>query len=243
MDTIVIVNASTVLTDAEVQAVIPGVQAQVSEDFAPLWGIDAKVEFAGQGTSGAFAGSTWALYVYDHTDTPGAGGYHTDDRGRVSGKVFAADAIEGGEAWTVDLTHELLEMLGDPSAGTDPSKFITIPDGSGDQCLREVGDAVEADEFAYQKLGVTVTDFVLPQYFYLPAVTSPAWPKGAPPAYDFMGHLTSGAAPTLLYGGYLGIRLPDGEWSQVSMFRKDGTRSRRALRDGGRTSYAAAQKP
>jgi hypothetical protein len=54
----------------------------------------------------------WPLSILDTTDVPGAGGYHDDDGGLVQGCVFAADAMQYGEAWTVNATHELLEMLG-----------------------------------------------------------------------------------------------------------------------------------
>jgi hypothetical protein len=57
---------------------------------------------------------SWPLYLMDHSDEPGALGYHMDEHGRVEGKVFAADDQKYGVSWTIDLTHELLEMLGGP---------------------------------------------------------------------------------------------------------------------------------
>jgi hypothetical protein len=239
-------------------AVLPALNLHAA-DVNAMWG--TNIGYAFRGLNETYdPENEWPLVSYDHTDTPGAGGYHINQRGLVSGKIFVADALDGGESPWVDATHEGSEMAGDPSAGTDPSKFINLPNSSGEQCLPELCDAVEADTLSYVKeapdpgfdvpgctrqngkLLVPCSDFVLPQYFYGRKIKSPAWPQGGEDAYDFLGHLTSGPAPKLLYGGYLGIRLPDGEWSQVSMFRKDGTRSRRALRDGGRTSYAAAQK-
>ena len=68
-----------------------------------------------------------------------------------------------------------------------------------------------------------LTDFCYPAYF-----------TGAPGPYDAMRHLTK-PAPALLHGGYLGIELPDGEWTQIVKRREDGTMSRRAQRSG-RTS-------
>src|SRR5215469_9501274 len=46
---ILIINQCSVLSDANVQAVIPAVQAQVSEDFAPIWKADATLQFLGRG--------------------------------------------------------------------------------------------------------------------------------------------------------------------------------------------------
>jgi hypothetical protein len=211
---IVIVNRSTVLQDHEIEGVIPAFQAQVTEDWAPHWpenGPATKLHFAGTGAS--VPQGLWPLFIYDHTDVPGAGGYHSDDTGTPQGKVFAGDAMQFGEAWTVDATHELLEMLGDPQTNT----ILAIP-YTHLHCLQEVCDAVEADRYAYHRDGVLVSDFVLPDYFT---------GKGGP-HFDFAGHLT-GHVPTLLHGGYLGIQLPDGQWTQIIKRDEAGNMSRRAM--------------
>ena len=54
---IAVINASTVLNDAEVQAAVPALQTQVHRDFAPPWGIDADLMFVPKGD---FAGGTRA---------------------------------------------------------------------------------------------------------------------------------------------------------------------------------------
>jgi hypothetical protein len=41
-------NESTTLKDDQVQVVIPALQTQVSNHFAPAWGIDAYLEFVTQ---------------------------------------------------------------------------------------------------------------------------------------------------------------------------------------------------
>src|SRR5215472_15441239 len=99
---IVVVNRSTVLTDAAIAAVVPAAQAQVTEDWLPHWpGRGATLHFAGLGAP--VPTGMWPLNVLDTTDVPGAGGYHDDDTGLPEGKVFAGDAMKYGEAWTVDL--------------------------------------------------------------------------------------------------------------------------------------------
>ena len=97
---IVIINQCSVLSDANVQAVIPAVQAQVSEDFAPIWNTDATLQFLGRGHR--VPRGIWPLYLLDHSDQPGALGYHLDEHGRIEGKVFAADDQRYGVSWTVD---------------------------------------------------------------------------------------------------------------------------------------------
>jgi hypothetical protein len=221
MTEIVIINKCSVLSDANIQAVIPAVQAQVNEDFAPIWGADATVQFIGKGAR--VPKGIWPLYVMDHSDEPGALGYHVDDKGRIEGKVFAADDQRYGVSWTVDLTHELLEMLGDPTT----NDLINLADGR--QCIREVCDAVEDDSIAYMKNGVLVTDFVTPKYFF---------ETGGPDKYDFCGKLT-GPAPALTPGGYLGIYDPTtGQWTQVTARLHNGHLSFRSRRHG-RTAYHA----
>jgi len=216
---IVIVNRCTVLSDAEIAAVVPAFRAQVVEDWLPHWpGRGAALAFAG--LNDTVPAGAWPLYIMDTSDVPGAGGYHDDDDGGLpQGKVFAADAMAYGEEWTVDATHELLEMLGDPDANT----ILPVPHSTW-HCYQEVCDAVEADRYAYRKpawRGVLLTDFCLPRYFT----------GGGSGPFDFALHLTK-PAPALLHGGYLAIELADGEWTQIVKRREDGSMGRRARRNG-----------
>jgi hypothetical protein len=108
-----VINASTVLTDSDVQAVVPALQTQVHRDFAPAWGVDADLTFVGSGATPP--SGTWWLSILDNSDQAGALGYHdlTPD-GLPLGKVFAGSDLQLGFKWTVTASHELLEMLGDP---------------------------------------------------------------------------------------------------------------------------------
>ena len=214
MTKIAIVNACTVLSDATIAAVVPALQAQIDHDWLPHWqGRGASLVFVARGA--AVPAGAWPLRIMDTTDVPGAGGYHDDDNGTPEGKVFAADAIQYGEAWTVDTSHELLEMLGDPTTNT----ILPVPGHPNLHCAQEVCDAVEADRYGYMKGNVLVSDFCLPAYF----------DPHAPGPFDFQNHLKA-RAPSLLHGGYLGIELADGEWTQIVKRREDGSLSRRAAR-------------
>jgi hypothetical protein len=221
MTDIVLINQSTVLSDAEIQAVIPALQAQVSEDWLAHWpGRGATLHFAS--ASHVYPSAWWPLYILDHTDVAGAGGYHDDDGGLPQGKVFAADAMMYGEAWTVDASHEALEMLGDPTVNA----IVPLPHFPRYHCYQEVCDAVEADQFGYSKPRwphVRLSDFCYPSYFTGQLDSSRR--------FDAMGHLNA-PAPALLSGGYLGIELPNGHWTQIVQRRADGRMSRRAQRIG-----------
>lgn len=237
LEQVLIVNRSTVLTDARLQNVMPAYQAFVTKDLGPIWNVAAELVFVGKGD--AIPDGGWPLLHEDTTDQPGAGGYHLDDKGRVFGRVFVRDAMQAGEAWTIDGSHELAEMLVDPTAGTDDKVLVELRgQWARYQCLPEVCDACEGDMFGYHRPGadgtpVPLSDFVLPEYFYM----HPA--NGV--AYDFRGHLFS-PAPSLLPDGYLGLRdRMTGEWSQVSNFRLGERRSRRPERMG-RTRFAASRR-
>lgn len=227
MTDIVLVNRYTAAFDAELRSALPAFQAQVTEDWLPHWpGRGATLHFAGFGE--AVPAGMQPLYHYATTDIPGAGGYHDADGGLPQGKVFVADALSYGIAWPVDTSHEILEMLGDPYVNT-----IRAIRGTRLHCYQEVCDAVEADRYGYSKPRwphVRLTDFCYPAYF--------TGERGG--KFDAMGHLT-GPAPTLLHGGYLGIQLPNGQWTQIVMRREDGSMSRRAQRDG-RTANRLGQE-
>lgn len=228
MTDIVLINQSSVLTDAQVALVVPALQTLFDRDFEPVWrtGLAFTV-----GADRAAHPNDWPIYLQDTTNIPGAGGYHLDDTGAPMGYVFVLDAIRANESWTVDLTHEFLEMAGDPDTAT----MVALPQMPGYACLREVCDAVEADSLGYWIDGVHVTDWCTPAYFY-------GQNQGglAPTQYDFKGFLKK-PAPALLHGGYLGIRDADGNWGQVANFRENGRRSRRSMRPRGRLSRAAGQ--
>lgn len=215
MPNVAIVNRSHALFDHQIAAIVTPVQAALYEDFAPLWGIAPTILHFVSSCQRVPSGF-WPIFVLDHSDVQGAGGYHEDTGAVPDGKIFAADALQYGISWTVDLTHELFEMLADPT--TD--RWVPLP-GSVDKIIVEVGDPVEADQFGYQKHGVLITDFVLPQYFNLASGTQ----------YDFTRKLTA-PATALLPGGYLSLMAPDGTISQKFARQIDGRISHRAHRAG-----------
>jgi len=53
-----IINASSVLTDSDIQPVVDALQKQADNDFGPAWGVGAKLNFVPEGDSPP-AGSWW----------------------------------------------------------------------------------------------------------------------------------------------------------------------------------------
>lgn len=158
---VAVLNQSQSLTNDQVAQAVPALQAQVSKDFAPVWGVDAEVTFVpgDQGPTGS-----WWLVILENSDQPGALGYHDlTSEGLPMGKVFAGTDIQNGLQWTVTASHELLEMLADPDI--DLTVFVQPDDKTGRIYAYEVCDACEADNYAYAINGTKVSDFVYPAWF------------------------------------------------------------------------------
>ncbi len=131
--TISISNLSTVLTDAQVNAIIPALQIQVSRDLAPAWGVNANLQFLPK--TMPKPNGNWLINIMDNSDQAGALGYHdlTSD-GLPMAKIFAKDDMTYNLSWTVTLSHELC-LTGDTK----------IPLLSGETV--EIKDLVGRDQF------------------------------------------------------------------------------------------------
>src|SRR6202051_3649491 len=217
MVNIAVVNQSTVVKDADASAWTDALQTQVSKDFFPVWGVDAKLTYMPNGKN-APAG-TWLLAIRDNADKANALGYHdiTPD-GLPLGKVFAKTTLDDGGAVSVTASHELLEILGDP----DINLTAELDDGSGKPSkfyAYEVCDACEDDSFGYKIDGVLVSDFVYPAYFE-------SFRKAKSTQFNFGKKIT--APFTLLKGGYISVldlgNLSEG-WQQLTASRGDSAAS------------------
>jgi hypothetical protein len=185
-----IVNNSTILSDAQIAAVLPALQLQISNHFAPSWGRDANLLKVGE-----IRPSAWQLVFLNDADQANALGYHDlTIAGLPLGKVFVRTAMQAGDSWTITASHELLEMLGDPDInlaaevdnGGTPSRFLAY----------EACDPCEGDQYGYTITSpgfapITVSDFILPSYFMS---------AGQPP-FDFEQHITKPFQ--ILTDGYL----------------------------------------
>ncbi|MGH7744597.1 MAG: hypothetical protein ACREQ5_07245, partial [Candidatus Dormibacteria bacterium] len=108
---VAITNVSTVVTDDQVVNAVPAWQAQVTEDFCPVWGVDAVVKFYRKSETPP---ACWPLQLVDNSDQAGAAGYHLTKLGIPYGYVFVKTDIDNGLQWTATASHELLELLADP---------------------------------------------------------------------------------------------------------------------------------
>jgi hypothetical protein len=166
----VINHTSGQISDEEVQHAIRAINRQVHEDFTPYWSLGATLRL--EGKSGArpqkqtladMRGDA-IIYLWDKTDVPGALGYHDrNNHGIPYGFVFTELSQALGEPWTVTLSHEALELIGDPEvnllvAGPHPANPNVDVFHWYEMC-----DAVQAETYAID--GVEVSNFILPLYF------------------------------------------------------------------------------
>ena len=194
-----VVNASTHLTDSQVQNAIPAFQAAVDFDFGPIWNQRANIQFVPSGQTPP--AGCWTITLMDTLDVA-ALGYHDTGPGDIP---FAH--VQADPDWTIILTHELFEMLADPRAdrfaGAKSSYNITTT-----IYVLEVCDPVEADSLAYTRPGadgspVQISDFVTERWY-------DGQGRGK---IDFEGKLLR--AHTLYPGGYMWV-FKSGQWQQVT---------------------------
>ena len=224
-------NESTVLTDEQVQATMRCLQAQVTGDFYPAYGMLATLVWIPKGK--APVPGQWQLVFADDSDQAGALGYHeVTANGDPIGFVFAKSDIQDGTSWTVTASHELLEMLGDPDIQTVEEQDNS--DGSMTFRAKEVCDVCEDDSLAYKRIQSDGTPFRLPDGtpflfsdFVFPSYWNPNAPRTA--KLDFGGHITTPLQ--ILSGGYIGIlQVPKtAQWGQVQADMAPGGKKTVAL--------------
>lgn len=191
---IAILNQSTLVTDADAQAMTQAVAAQVRLDAAPLWDrAPAAVVFYTDASAVPATAHGIALVDTIQDQPQGVLGFHTEDQGgKLWGVVAAKPELDNGAKvltgdWSVSsvLSHEVLEMFVDPNCN------LWANDGKGAAYSFEACDPVEAPSYVVH--GVSVSNFVTPSWF------DPLAAKTA--QFDKLGQLT--APFSILKGGYV----------------------------------------
>lgn len=204
-----IVNLTETVSDAEMQKVIRAINRQIAEDFEPYWSFGAKLRLEGSAgripskESPSELRGDAILYLWNQTDVKDALGYHDiNAKGIPYGFVFTDLSEQLGENWTVTLSHEALELVGDSQNNLLAQGPHPAHPGREVFHWFEMCDAVQSQ--SYKIDGVEVSNFVLPLYF------TPGEQEGG--RNDFLGKLNKegnalasfGVAP----GGYIGFYDP-----------------------------------
>jgi hypothetical protein len=170
-------NESSDLTDEEVAALLPGLQKQVDDHFEPVWGLGVRLEF----NEGEPPRDAYVITVRDEDDEgEGFIGYHFRDNGYPEAFLFAKLDLSDDKTISETLSHEILEMLVDPSVNLyayRPGDGRRRPDRG---YFYEVCDAVQCHHYKID--GVKVCNFVYPEWF------EHSWPKGSR-QFDHLGLL------------------------------------------------------
>lgn len=182
------------VSPARLEQYAAALQEQVDNHLAPAWKVRADISVLAAGA--AVPPGTSRLNVVD--SLAGRAGVHTDDQGQLS-----AEAVNGDQL-SITLSHELLEMLVDPS-GTRVIKAADLDPYSAGQKVKYLVEVCDpCAVYSYDIDGVPVSDFVLPS-FYRPGATGKV---------DFAGFL---ARPlTVPLGCYISWLDPtDNRWHEL----------------------------
>ena len=163
----IINNSDGALRDGDLQAGIRAVNRQMQYDFLPYWGFSAQLRLEGKrGRDEKFdpadVRGDAVLYVLplkgDDDD-----GFHTANlNGIPYGFVYLDLAKKLDEDWSVTLSHEALELVGDPEL----NMLVKGPHPEEERDVYhwfEMCDAVQDESYPID--GIKVSNFVLPLYF------------------------------------------------------------------------------
>jgi hypothetical protein len=214
-------NQSSLVTAAQLAAIVAALQEQVTRDFYPRWGITATLTpLTTPASAKTVPPASETIFVLDHSDQADALGYHELLQSGVPiGFAFAADAKADGATISSVLSHELLEQLVDPLAQcgviTQLGPAFGADANAWGLVAQETADPVEND--SYEIGSVAVSNFVLP-----------AWFSGAGKVFDFLRRLR--APLSLDAGGYISYSTDLSNWKQVNAERAKHKYSRQQRR-------------
>jgi hypothetical protein len=183
---------------------------QVSRDVSPIWNVNATVQWLPNPKK--IPSGVWPIFLVGSLP-PGEGGFHLDKKNQPYAEVIATP---DSNDWTIDASHEFVEMLVDPMGNRlQTSRAIAI---SGDEIVDTTGefdylveacDPCEDNSFAYSIQGIAVSDFITP-HFYDPVVKVGT-------DYSFGGNVK--APRQILQNGYISfINTAQDEVQQILFF-------------------------
>jgi hypothetical protein len=190
-----------------VHAAAIALNLQVTRDLPQFWPVTATVTYL-PNRSKVPAG-LWPVQLVK-TLPPDEGGFHSDKHKQPYAKVIAS---KDDPTWTIDASHEILEMLVDPYGNRMQSSVAIeivnrkIQDGPGQfGYLVEACDPCEDNKYAYTINGIAVSDFITPR-FYDPLVTTGT-------RYSFTGAIEG--RRQILPGGYISwVNAEKDVWQQL----------------------------
>lgn len=214
------------------ERMVAAVDRQMTAEVSRAWGSTGETWCrVFESAEAAEKAGAYVLGIFDDADAAGALGYHdVGPDGKPYGKVFAKTVLDyggsidgAGNSISVTLSHEALELLGDPGAN-DWSQ-----EAGGELTAKELCDAVEADSYQAGRNEPFVSNFLYPAWFraseHVPGTR-----------FDHMGNLdspfsmTKGGYKIVMVGGRVSQQFAAGHYSAHRAAMKLHPASRTARR-------------
>ena len=104
-----LVDTTGKMNPKSVQAAASALNLQVMRDLPQFWNVQASVQYLPHASK--IPADVWPVQLVKSLP-PGEGGFHLDKHNQPYAKVIAAP---NDDSWTIDASHETIEMLIDPS--------------------------------------------------------------------------------------------------------------------------------
>jgi hypothetical protein len=192
---ILVINRSSSISDQKLDRVCRAVDRQLREDVYPAWSIRASIRLSKRRVDLEQKRDGAVIFIDDKPD-PEYAGYHEfiENTALPVGFVFR-DVAEEIEDWSVTLSHEAIELVGNRHCGLHVPGPHPKQKGRIVQHWFELCDAVQDTVYSIDR--VSVSNFLYPLYF-----TAKNEEKG------INDHLKSRSLTSfgILPGGYVGFR-------------------------------------
>lgn len=169
-----IVNASTLVSDADARTMAAAIDAQLKEDFCQDWRLAPKsCEFVPGGMNYTADPDLLAVILMDTIPVDGALAFHDEDQsGRIYALVGVKEILDAGggiltagssqDSVAAAADHEVLEATLDPNCNQWVDGPIALGGKSWASIAKEACDPCQAE--AYLKNGVLVSGYILPAW-------------------------------------------------------------------------------
>jgi hypothetical protein len=204
-----LVDTTRSLESALVEATAAALNVQVMRDLSQYWNVQATVRYLPDPNK--IPVGVWPVFLVAKLPR-GEGGVHLDKNNQPYSLVIGTP---DSNDWTIDASHETLEMLVDPAGNRlQPSRAIEVVDDTTEdtagefEYLVEACDPCEANQYAYSVQGIAVSDFITLR-FYDPV-------SAAGTRYSFASNIQK--PRQILPGGYISFVNPQTDELQQILF-------------------------
>src|ERR1700722_15857919 len=103
-----LIDKTSKINPALMRSAVAALNIQVTRDLPQFWNVQATVMSLPDGND--IPAGVWPVFLVKQLP-PGEGGFHLDRHNQPYAKVIASP---DSDEWTIDASHEIIEMLVDP---------------------------------------------------------------------------------------------------------------------------------